>query len=706
MSGALILACAVTFGPVAPVYGQGAQSGQAGQASTSQGQATAGQNPAPAQTPAPGPPPPPPGPKSVSDKVPGEHDYEFGKRWFPRIWDPYTPMHVPMPNLSNTPKLDQLIKDGKLYVSVQDAIALALENNMDIAVQRYNPWIAETAIMRDRAASANPLGPNFSYDPSYTLSASIQNSSTPIANPLLSGTGTGVTGTGLLSLASHTAQINNTYAQGFDTGTSFQIFQDNTKLSQSPTASAFNPYIESTLGIGVTQYLLRGFGREVNDRYILIAKNSKVVSDYAFKYSVLTDITTVENDYWEVVFARRNVDVAQSTVTYAQRLLRDNKKQLEIGTMSPLDVTNAEANAASANTLLIQDQTILLQDEATLLSVITKNPIAPNLLGVEIIPTDNTFIPEETESAPLDQLAKEALANRPDYQELLIGLKSDQINIHGANNELLPLLSISGQVSWTGLAGNLSVPGATVPNTYAADLAEPIVNANGVPVPGQFISIPVNLASTTTSTGLTNALDALVTNQFPTYGAQVNLTLPIRNRAAQADAALAVLTQRQDLTRLQQTQNTIIIGIRNAQIALEQARASLTAAQAAYVLAQQSEAAEEKKLQFGTSSSELVVQQQELLAAAAGTDVRDEVNLVEAKVNFDAAMARTFTVNNVDVISAKNITSGSGTKIPGTTASGELYGLPDLNQIPPAKPSSAPPSGSNASATPVQQNHN
>ena len=244
-----------------------------------------------------------------------------------------------------------------------------------------------------------------------------------------------------------------------------------------------------------------------------------------------------------------------------------------------------------------------------------------------------------------------------------------------------------------------------MPNTYSADLTEPIVGANGLPT-GQFISQPVTLASRTTSTGLTNALDALVTNQFPTYGAQLNFTLPIRNRAAQADAALAVLTQRQDLTRLQQTQNTIIIGIRNAQIALEQARASLTAAQAAYVLAQQSEAAEEKKLQFGTSSSELVVQQQELLAAAAGTDVRDEVNLVEAKVNFDAAMARTFAVNNVDVISAKNITSGSDTKIPGTTASGELYDLPDLNRIPPAKPSSAPPSGSNATATPVQQNHN
>jgi outer membrane protein TolC len=641
----------------------------------------------------------------VSDKVPGEHDYEFGKRWFPNIFDPYTPMHVPMPNLSNTPKIDQLIKDGKLSLSLQDAISLALENNMDIAVQRYNPWIAETAILRDRASSQSPNGPTLDFDPIYNLTAVLENSSTPIANPLLSGTGTGITGTGLLALASHEAQINSTYTQGFDTGTSFQIFQDNTKLSQSPTASAFNPYIQSTLGISVTQYFLRGFGREVNDRFILIAKNSKVVSDYAFKYSVLTDITTVENDYWEVVFARRNVDVAQSTVTYAQRLLRDNKKQLEIGTMSPLDVTNAEANAASANTLLIQDQTVLLQDEATLLSVITKNPIAPNLLGVEIIPTDNTFIPEETESAPLDQLAKEALANRPDYQELLIGLKSDQINIHGANNELLPLLSLTGFATWTGLAGNLSVPGAVVPNTYSADLTEPIVGANGLPT-GQFISQPVTLASRTTSTGLTNALDALVTNQFPTYGAQLNFTLPIRNRAAQADAALAVLTQRQDLTRLQQTQNTIIIGIRNAQIALEQARASLTAAQAAYVLAQQSEAAEEKKLQFGTSSSELVVQQQELLAAAAGTDVRDEVNLVEAKVNFDAAMARTFAVNNVDVISAKNITSGSDTKIPGTTASGELYDLPDLNRIPPAKPSSAPPSGSNATATPVQQNHN
>jgi outer membrane protein len=704
MSGALILACAVTFGPVAPIYGQAGQSGQAGQTSTSQGQSTAaGQNATPAQTPAPGPPPPPPAPKSVSDKVPGEHDYEFGKRWFPNIFDPYTPMHVPMPNLSNTPKLDQLIKDGKLYISVQDAIALALENNMDIAVQRYNPWINETAIMRYLSSSAGPNGPTLNFDPIYSLSAGMQNVSQPIANPLLSGTGTGTTGSGLLALVEHETLINNSYTQGFDTGTSFNVTQTDTRLTASPTAQLFNPEVETTLGISATQYLLRGFGREVNDRYILIAKNTKLVSDNAFKFSVLTDVTTVENDYWEVVYARRAVDVAQSTVTYAQRLLRDNKKQVEIGTMAPLDVTNAESNAASANTQLIQAQTLLLQDEATLLGAITKNPIAPNLLAIEIIPTDNTFIPEETESAPLDQLVKEALTNRPDYQESLIGLKSDQINIHGANNELLPLLSVSAQVTWTGLAGNLAVPGAVVPNTYVADLSEPIVGANGVPVPGQYISVPVSLAPTTSSTGLTNALGSF---QFPTYGGQLNLTLPIRNRAAQADAAQAVLTQRQDLTRLQQTQNTIIIGIRTAQITLEQARASLTAAQAAYTLAQQAEAAEEKKLQFGTSSPENVVLLQEQLATAAGTDVRDEVNLVEAKVNFDAAMARTFTVNNVDVISAKNITNGLDTKIPGTTASGELYGLPDLNRIPPAKPTSGAPSGSNASATPVQQNHN
>ena len=188
----------------------------------------------------------------------------------------------------------------------------------------------------------------------------------------------------------------------------------------------------------------------------------------------------------------------------------------------------------------------------------------------------------------------------------------------------------------------------------------------------------------------------MFTSQFPTYTGALNFTLPFRNRAAQADAAQALLTQRQDLAKLQQQQNTIIIAVRSAQIALQQARAALTSAEAALNYAQQSEAAEEKKLQFGTSTPELVVLQQEQLANAAGIEVRDEVNLVEAKVNFDAAMGRTFAVNNIDVISAKNISNGSGTLIPGTTASGELYGLPAPNESQPAKVSPAP----------TPQNHN
>lgn len=688
--GTLLLAFAITVGPVAPVYGQSAQAGQAGQ-TTTQGQTNTVQNPTGTATTAPGPPPPPPSPKSLSDKTSQDHEFEFGKRWFPNVLAPYTPMHIPMPSLSNSPKIEQLIKDGKLYLSLQDAISLALENNMDIAVQRYYPWIAETAVLRDRASGGNPNGPTFNYDPTYSLSASINDSNSPIANPLLSGTG--VSNTGLLTEAQHVTQINNTYSQAFSTGTQFQVTENNERLSANPTASAFNPYVQSSLGLGVQQYLLRGFGREVNNRFLLIAENSKVVSDNAFKYSVLTDVTTVENDYWELVYARRAVDVAQSTITYAQRLLSDNRKQVQIGTMAPLDVTTAESQAANANTQLIQAQTVLLQDEANLLSVITKNPIASNLLGVEIVPTDTTFIPEATEGSPLDQLAKEALANRPDYQEFLIALKSDEINIHGANNELLPLLSVSGQVSWGGLAGNEVVPGAVVPNTYTANLEEPIVNANGVPT-GSYISVPVGLASSVTNSGLFSALNSVFTSQFPTYTGALNFTLPFRNRAAQADAAQALLTQRQDLAKLQQQQNTIVIAVRTAQVNLEQARAALTSAQVALTYAQQSESAEEKKLQFGTSNALNVVLQQENLAAAAGIEVRDEVNLVEAKVNFDAAMGRTFAVNNINVISAKNITNGSPTLIPGTSASGELYGLPAPGESQPAKPpSSGTPQG-------------
>ena len=406
-----------------------------------------------------------------------------------------------------------------------------------------------------------------------------------------------------------------------------------------------------------------------------VAQNSKQISDAAFKQSVLADITTVELDYWELVFARQNVTVQQQVLATAQRNLDDDRKQVQIGTMAPLDVTSAESNVAGAQQGLIQAQTTLLLDQTVLLSVITKNPVAHNLTNIEIVPTDNTYIPEVTENLALDQAVKEALTNRPDYQESLIQLKSDDINVRADRNELLPTLTLSGSYGWSGLAGIESLSGSTIPGTFTADLQAPIVDQNGNVIANEFLSVPVSGPSSTSTTGLGTALSDLFTNKFPTYGASLNFTLPVRNRSAQADSITALLTQRQDLTRLQYAQNQIVVDVRTAQINLQQARASLEAAQATVKYQQQAVEATEKEFQFGTSSAFTVVQQQQLLATDAGALVRAEVNLVEDKVQFDRAMGRTFTVNNISVESARNQTNGSPL-IPGTMSNGQLASAP------------------------------
>lgn len=705
-SALLVLAVAITIAPVAPVYAQDAQSQQqSGQSTATQQnppqQSDQSQVSAPQTTVTvkqPGPPPPPAGPKSLSDRA--LRQYAYGKSWFPDILAPYTQLAVPMPDLVNAPDVAGYIKDGKLVLSLQDAIALALKNNMDIQVQQYNPWIAETSILRGRA-----IGAVTSFDPIYQLTTGVNITNSPVVNPFLSGTGTG----GLSAVTAHTFFVDNTYQQSFATGTAFQVTMNGSRSASSASANIFNPSITTTLNVGVSQQLLRGFGKAYNDRPLFIAEVQKSITDSAFKQSVLTDVTNVEVDYWELVYARENVAVGEEVLAAAQKLLSDDQKQVQIGTMAPLDVTSAESGVASARQTLILDQTTLRQDELLLLSAITKNPMAQvdvnghkvDLASIEIVPTDGMFVPEITENISLDQAVKEAIADRPDYQEFLLALKGDDVNMKAARNELLPELQLSGNYGWTGLAGIQTVSGAVIPGTFDAELSEPVVNANGAVIANEFIGVPVTLPSTTSATGLSNAFSDVFTNKFPNYGATLTFQLPIRNRSAQADSIQAILTQRQDLEKLQQEENTVVVDVRNTMIILEQDRAALEAAQAAVKYAQDAVDAEEKKLQFGTSTSLAVVQLQSTLALNAQQLVRAEANLVEAKVEFDRAMARTFAVNNINVQSAHN-QAPTSPLIPGTMKNGQLYAAPTIALSSQPANGSAP-AQSNATAQPASQ---
>src|ERR1700719_891084 len=636
------------------------------------------------------PPPAPPIPVSLGLST---HSFVNGPRAFPTLIAPYKPIQVDEPALVNSPRIDQLIHDNKLQITLQAAVELALENSLDIAVARYNPWIADTDILRTKAggqgrgtngadfptsqAAINPFNTVFpSYDPIISATTSINSLTTPINNPFLSGTGVG-TNT-LQGLHSHATIFDAAYQQSFTPGTTINVAWNNTRSSSTSGANFFNPSVQSSLSAGFSQQLLNGFGYFVGRRNILIAKNNRKIADLVFVNQAITTVTNTIDAYWELVYARENVKVQQQAVSVSEKLYNDNKKQLEIGTMAPLDVTRAESEVASNRQNLIVAQTVQLQDEQVLKNAMTKNPLAPNLINVEIIPTDLPIPPSATESASFEDAIQEAFVKRPDLQEQVYNLKNSGIEVRATKNALLPTLTLSGQYSSSGLAGNSPITGTPVVTATPA----PVVDSAGNPVTvtGEGgVQTPIFQSTTTapvigtSQQGFGTAQNQIFTNQFPDYFASLNLFLPLRNRSAQADNARAMLTQRQLETQLQQLKNAALLDVRNTYIALEQDRARVDAAIKARELQKQTFEAEQKKYTLGASTVYNVILTQRDYVTAQGVELRALADLNEAKANFERAVGRTLEVNRVTIAST-GTKSGLSEFEPETLIPGTLHG--------------------------------
>jgi outer membrane protein len=614
-----------------------------------------------------------------------KHDFTRSPRAFPTLLKPYQPIFIERPELTNSPRLDQLIQDGKLMLSLQDAVELALENNLDIAIQRYYPWVADASILKTKAGGAGYSTPGgafasstanlnfFSYDPLFSSGVSVDDRSTPINNPFISGTGT----TSLTALKSHATQFTNQYSQSFETGTNFNASWNNTRSSSTSAANFFNPVVQSSLSVGFSQSLLNGFGVAVNTRNLRIAKNNRQIADWAFALQAITTITNTITAYWELVYARENVQVQQQAVTVAQKLYEDNKKQLGVGTMAPLDVTRAESELATDHQNLIVAQTVKLQDEQILLNAISKDPLAPNLVHVEITTTDLPKQPELIEAGSFEDSIKEAFAKRPDLQEQALNLNNAGIDAEATRKALLPTATLSAQYNSVGLAGNSPIKGA--PKVVSSGI--PIVDANGNPISVNGVPIFEPLTVTprtgTNYDGFTSAQSQVFHSQFPEFLAQLTLNLPLRNRSAQADSARALLTQRQLETQLRQLKNAALLDVRNTYIALTQDRAQVEAASKARELQQQTFDAEQKKYRLGASTVYNVILTQRDLITAQGTELRALANLEEAKANYERALGRTLEVNHVTIADAKSGEVERETLIPGTLH-GKVVGTEDL----------------------------
>jgi outer membrane protein len=612
-----------------------------------------------------------------------KRDLSKGQPWFPQFWKPYTPVSMPEPLLTNAPSIDQLVHGGRLMLSLDDAISIALENNLDISLQRFTPYIAQTELLRANAGSvAHGLGasqqvilgssPQTAFDPTLIINTDWSRASFPVNNPLTSGVGIAATP---FDLIDYNAYVNATYQQGFHTGTSISVAFDNLRSSTNSPDTIFNPAVQSTLSVSIQQPLLNGFGILPNTRYIIEAKNTLKVADSQFAQQVIATVSAVQTDYWELVFARENVKVEEAAVAVSQKLYEDNKKQLQIGTMAPLDVLTAESELATDTQNLIVAQTNKLQQETVLLNAITRDPLAPSLQNVEVIPTTGIATPNITENLPLMDAVQEAWRKRPEIYQADLNLKNAEVEVKATRNNLLPTLNLVGQYSATGLAGNEVIANQTQTG-FEADSTAPVVSANGLPFnvgnPGSpgipaFVGVPVfNTTTMTTKSGLGTALNKMIQADFPTYSAGLNLIIPIRNRSAQADSARAQIDKRQQQLQYRQLQNTIFVSVRNAQIALQQDRAQVAAAEKARILAQQTLDAEQKKYQLGSSTSYQVVLRSRDLTTAQGNELRAKINLIEAAVNFDQAVGRTLEVNHIIVADARKGKIFRQPNIPGT----------------------------------------
>ncbi|HZQ69119.1 MAG TPA: TolC family protein [Terriglobales bacterium] len=575
-------------------------------------------------------------------------DYTKPKSHFPNPVSPYTPRHLPPPILSNTPRINDLLKNGKLYISINDAVALALENNLDIGIARYNLSVADTDILRAKAgasilgvptgivqgtpgggvgglgATSNGSGPGGTTAASGGAGAGAGGlvSSTLGIGPTITSFDPVITGSGQIDHATikctspfcgtqqNSTTANFSYLQGFQWGTNMLVGFNNSRVTTNNPIQLVSPTLSSNFQFRLTQHLLQGLGFAPNTRFIRIAKNDREISDVAFRLQVTFTVDQIQNLYWDLVFAYENLLVQKSALALAQKTLSDTQKQVDIGSLAPIEIVRAQSTVATNQQSLIVAETNLALQQLLMKNALSRTLVDPALADAEVIPTDTMDIPAVEPVFTTQDLVNDALNHRPELSEARINLTNSEISSKAIRNSLLPSLDFFAYYGGSG-QGGVQNPAATC-------------TANTPPEFQNFCSPPGTIPSTSYGGTFSQLFDSTA----PDKGVGLSLTIPLRNRSAQATQIRSELEYRQAQMRVQQIENTVRIEVRNAQFTVQQNRAAVSAAQAAVELAKQSLDAEQKKYALGASTTTLVLQNQTSLTQA-------ESNLVAALANYE-----------------------------------------------------------------------
>ena len=603
-----------------------------------------------------------------------------GGGFFSRFTKNYLPTGVAAISFEDSPRIERLMRAGRIYLSLRDAIALALENNLDIEVARLNPKLQQSNLMRASAgallrnisssitsgpssaslgvlAGANSLGstgtttsstgttggvlsglsvqlagsaiPNL--DPVVFVSGQFQHTTTPESSTFYTGT---------TFLVTSYKNANFGVQQGFLTGTQVTLYMSNTVgLKQNSPNNDFNPTDQGSLNFSITQNLLNGFGVAVNNRSIRIAKNQLHASDLTFKQQAIATVNNVVGLYWDLVSFNDSLKVKQQTLDLNTQLYTDNKRRAELGALAEIDIIQAEAEMKNSQQDVVTAETQVLQQEMILKSVLSRTGFNnPAVTGARLIPTDHFDVPPMDPIQPTQDMVAEAFQKRTEIEQSQINLEDSRISMLGTKNNLLPTLSVFANLSNNGLSGSVN----TLPAPFTTPNGVVIRPRTPADVNGFFIG------------GYGTLLSQLFNRNFPNYSAGFQLNVPIRNRANQADLIQDELNYRQAQIQDKQLQNNIKLNVINAQIAMQQARAAYQTAVEARKLQEQVLAGERRRYELGTSSILNVIQVQRDTTARELTELDLKSQYVKARNALDNVLGKTLEVQNVDIGEAQH----------------------------------------------------
>ncbi len=592
----------------------------------------------------------------------------------PQVWLPAT-TDRPRLDFTNSQRFRDLLRAGNLYLSLSDALALAIENNLDIELERFTLPIADTDVLRAKgggtlrgvlftlaetpAGVGGPLSPlvtNAATSTSVTAGSSVASNAlelgvlgeaqtnVSVQGTIPQSTGTPVpafdpTLTGLVnwthqtapqsdffsydtnSLVTRTTTADASYQQAFSTGTQVNVAFNNSRTGWNSLSSAYNPFTSSSLGLTVTQPLVRGFGVNLNRRFIRIAQNQQKITSLLFQQQLIETVYGVIRLYTDLVALTEDVKVKEETVALAQKLYDDTKAQVDEGTLAPVELTRANAQLFASRQDLINSRGLLEEQEAILKNVLTKRGNQDvEVANARVVPTDPLVIPEKEEARSMPDFLSAAVAARPDLGQARLQVENSQIGLEGSRNLLRPEVDLVGVAQNNGLAG----------------VIDPLAQAPSTPYSG----------------GYGDVLNQLFTRKFPTYGIGVQVVLPLRNRVAEADVARDELQVRQSEVRVRQLQNQVRLEVEDALIAMRRARSSYEAAVQTRLLQQESLEAEQAKYEVGASTSFFVIQYESLLAQARSTEVAAKSAYVKARAALQRASGSILSDNKISLDAA------------------------------------------------------